>query len=99
MPSLKEQIEELTRLKHRLAVWETLADYLDQNFISKDGRNALKAIRAPGAHSEIVSEEMIESVLQALGEGPIAELNEQVKAIEDGEITIVSGGTRDGKEG
>ncbi len=96
MPSFREQIDELMRLKHRLSVWETIAGYLDENFVSKDGRKAPKAIRSPGAPQEVVPEETIESVLQAIGEGPIAELTEQVNAIENQEV-ILSGGKKNGK--
>lgn len=95
MATLKEQIVELTRLKHRLAVWEMLASYLDENFIPKDGRKAPKSIRVPGTTDQLVPEETIESVLQALGEGPITELAGQIKVIEDQEVTIISPGGTD----
>lgn len=94
MPSLRERIDELTGLKNRLSVWEALTSYLDDNFVSKDGRKAPKAIRSPGAQEEVVPEEMIESVMQAIGEGPITELREQIAVIENSEV-IISGGKKD----
>jgi hypothetical protein len=88
MATLKEQVEEITKLKHRLAVWEAIHYLVDEKFISKDGRKA-SAVRVPNCAVEIVPEEMVESVLQAIGDGPIAELQEQINTIENQEVVVI----------
>lgn len=88
MPTLKQQLEQLTRLKHRLAVWEAIHHLVDEKFISKDGRKA-GAIRVLNCAEEIVPEETVESVLQSIGEGPISELQEQINAIEGQEVVMI----------
>ena len=92
MPTIKAHIEKLTALKHRLAVWESLTQFLDENFISKDGRDAPKALKVTDCLVDTVPEETIESVFQAIGEGPISELSEQIRELESQEVTIISGG-------
>jgi hypothetical protein len=89
MATLKEQLNTLTSLKHRLAVWEALHDHLNENFISKDGQKATKAIRVPDSSVEVVPEETIEDVLQALGDGPISELQRQIAEIENRQVIIL----------
>ena len=89
MATLKEQITLLTSLKHRLAVWEAMHSYLNDNFIGKDGQKATKAIRVPGSSVEVVMEETIEDVLQVLGDGPISELRAQIVEIENQRFVIL----------
>lgn len=89
MPTLKEQMEELTALKHRLAVWETVHEFLEDNFVSKDeGRPAQKAIRAEDCLIEMVPEETIEDVLQTIGDGPITELRARIAEVEGREVVL-----------
>ena len=88
MPTLREQVEELNRKKHLLAVWEAIHSIIDEKFISKDGRKA-GAIKVPNCEIDLVSEETIESVLQTIGDGPIAELQAQIQSIENQQVIIV----------
>lgn len=87
--TLKEQIEKLASLRHRLAVWEALFAHLDENFVGKDGRSAPKAILAPGSTTEKVPEETIEDVIQAIGDGPISELRSQITEIENRQVIVL----------
>lgn len=89
MSTFKEQLEKLTSLKHRLAVWEAIYDQMDSLFIKRDGRTATKAIRVPNCVVETVAEETVEDVLQNIAEGPIAELKEQIKEIEDEPMVVI----------
>lgn len=89
MSTFREQLDKLTSLKHRLAVWEAVYDHLDSTFVKKDGRGASKAIRVPNCIVEVVSEETIEDVLQAIGDGPIAELKEQITEIEEQPVVVL----------
>lgn len=89
MSTLKEQLEELTKLKHRLAVWEAIHYLVDEKFISKDGKRGVSAIRVPNCVVEVVHEEMVESVLQEIGDGPIAELQAQVDSIENQQVVVI----------
>lgn len=83
-------MNELVQLKHRLAVWEAMTTFLDDNFLSKDGRSAPKAIKVPDCLIELVPEDTIESVLLAVGEGPIAEIKALIDKIENQEVIILS---------
>lgn len=89
VPTLKEQLQHLTQLKHKLAVWQAVHSLLDEQFISKDGRKSGKAIRVPDCAVEVVPEETIEDVLQAIGDGPITELQEQIALIENQEVVVL----------
>ena len=89
MAKLRDQLEQLTKLKHRLAVWEAVHEMLDENFTTKDGRKAGKAIRVPNCPVEVVPEETVEDVLQAIGDGPITELRSQIVSIEDQEVVVL----------
>ena len=89
MPTLKEQLDTLTGLKHKLAVWEALYSLIDEQFIAKDGRAAQRAIRVPNCAVELVPEETIEDVLQAIGSGPIGELRKQIDDIENQEVVVL----------
>lgn len=86
--TLKEANDALNRQKHRLTVWEAIADYLDKNFVGKDGRQT-KALRSPGAMPEIVPEEVIEEILSTIGDGPIAQLNNEIMAIENQKVVVI----------
>lgn len=86
MPTFKNQLENLTQLKHKLAVWEAVYSLLDEQFVTKDGRSASRIIKAPDCMVERVSEDTIEDVLQTIGDGPISELKKQIAAIEDQEV-------------
>lgn len=87
MPSLKEQLLELQRLKRRLAIWEAIHFLADEKFVSKDGRK-VSGIRVPGTN-DVIPEDEIEAVLQAIGEGPIAELTAEIQAIEEKEVVVL----------
>jgi hypothetical protein len=89
LSTLKEQVEKLTALKHRLAVWEAAHAHLDEHFVAKDGRTAQKAIRVPNCSVEVVPEETVEDVLQAIGDGPIAELKAQIEEIENQQVVVL----------
>lgn len=90
MPTLKEQLDRLNGSKHRLTVWEAIHNYLDSNFIGKDGRPA-KGLKSPGATPELVPEEAIEEILQWLGNGPIAQLQSEIAAIENQQVVVLDG--------
>lgn len=87
MPSLKEQLAELERLKRRLAIWEAIHKVADDKFVSKDGRK-VSGIKVPGLDG-IIPEDEIEDVLQQIGEGPIAELRAEIDAIEGTEVVVL----------
>ena len=87
MPSLKEQLAELERLKRRLAIWEAIHYLADEKFISKDGRK-VSGIKIPGLDG-VIPESEIEDVLQQIGEGPIAELRAEIDAIENKEVVVL----------
>lgn len=97
MATLRDQLHNLTRLKHRLAVWEALHAYLDENFVAKDGRPAQKSLKVPDCLVDVVSEDEIEDVMKALAEGPVTDLRAEISAIENQEVTILPGGAS-GKE-
>ncbi len=92
MPTLREQLDKITGLKHRLAVWEAISAFLDDNFLSKDGRQAPKGLKVPDCAPEVVPESTVEDVMQAIGKGPIADLQEEIAAIENQEVVIMTGG-------
>ncbi len=87
MPSLKEQMETLEKLKRRLAIWEAIHHLADDKFISKDGRK-VGGIRLPNS-VQVISENEIEDVLQNIAEGPIAEIKAEISAIEETEVVIL----------
>lgn len=86
--TLKEANEALARLKHRLSVWEAVHDWLDKNFIGKDGRQT-KSLRSPGAVPDVVPEETFEEVLQFIGEAQISELMREIAALEGQHVVVV----------
>jgi hypothetical protein len=89
MPTLKEQLAELGNLKDRLSVWKAIHNLMEGRFLSKDGRPAAEAIRVHGTDS-LVPEETVEDVLQAIGDGPIAEIQAQINEIESRDVVIIS---------
>ena len=86
--TFKEQLDEVEKLKQRLAIWEAIHHLVDDKFISKDGRK-VSGIRVPGS-GYLVPEETIEDVLQTIGEGPIAELRNQIEEIENLQVVVLS---------
>lgn len=91
MPTLKDQIEERTKLQHRLAIWEAIHALMSERFLSKDGMPAREGIRVPNCTIELVSEETIEDVLQNIGDGPIADIRSEIDQVEGQEVVILSG--------
>jgi len=89
MPTLKDQLEELTRLKHRLAVWEAIHAVMSERFLSKDGRHAPGGIRVPNCPVELVTEDTVEDVLQNIAEGPISDIQTQIDEIEGQEVVVL----------
>lgn len=92
MPTFKEQQMALVKDQHRLAVWEMLFQYLEDNYISKDGRDVEKGIRVPDCLIELVSEETVEEVLEQLTTGPIETLKKSIEDTENShvELTVVA---------
>lgn len=88
MPTLKDQLEELTKLKHRLAVWEAIHATMGERFLSKDGRPAPEGLRVPNCPIELVSEDTVEDVLQNIAEGPISDIQTQIDHIENREVIV-----------
>lgn len=88
MPTIKDQISDLQRLKRRLAIWEAIHLLVDEKFIRKDGRK-VSGIKVDDS-SDPVPEEEIEDVLQNIGEGPIAELKAQIEEIESQEVVVIT---------
>jgi len=88
MATLKDQLQQLNERRHRLAVWEMVFAYMDETFISRDGRPAEKGIRAVDAMPDKVPEEVIEAILQEIGDGPITTLKGEIEAIENQEIAV-----------
>jgi hypothetical protein len=85
MPTIKEQIKVLTSLQHTLAVWEALAEYLDETFLPQDGKMAPKAIRADGCVVEIVPEDVVDSVFMSIGK-TVEGLKRQIDEAENMEM-------------
>jgi hypothetical protein len=89
MPTLKNQIDEMTRLQHRGAVWEAIHHLMSERFLSKDGRPAPEGIRVPNCAIELVPEEAIEDVLQTIAEGPITDIQAKIDEIESQEVIVL----------
>jgi hypothetical protein len=90
MPTLKEQLDELTGLKHRLAVWEAVHSMLEEQFTARDGRKTdVKAIRVPNCSIPVVPEETVEDVLQAIGDGPIKDLRAVIDEVEGRQVVVL----------
>lgn len=87
--TLKEANDVMNRQKHRLSVWEAIHDWLDKSFIGKDGR-AAKGLRSPGAFPEIVPAEVIEEILGSIGDGPIAQLQNEIATMETQKVVVIT---------
>ena len=87
MATLKEQLEQLQKLKRRLAIWEAIYYLVDDKFISKDGRK-VSGIKIPES-GDLVPEEEIEDVLQNIGEGPITDIKNEITMIETQEVVVL----------
>jgi thioredoxin reductase len=87
VPTLREQLDTLEKLKQRLAVWEAIYFLVDEKFISKDGRKA-SSIKVKGA-DDLVPEEEIEGILQFIGANPIHELRAKIDEIESQQVVIL----------
>ena len=90
MPTLRDHLQQLTSLKHRLAVWEAAFAYLDDTFISKDGREA-KALRVPGCTEELVPESAIEEVLKTITKEYIEVLQREAEKAEKQDLVQKKG--------
>jgi hypothetical protein len=88
MSTLKEQLAKRTYLQHRLAVYEAIYRWLDDNFIPRDGRTPAKALRVTDCLDEIVPEKAIEEVLQWLSSGPIAAFTNELSVLENSSIIV-----------
>lgn len=89
--TLKAANDSLNDRKHRLSVWEAVANWLDTNFVSKDGRTMRsgKGLRSPGATPDIVPEEVIEEILTFIGDGPISQLNTEITMLENQKVVVI----------
>lgn len=85
--TLKQQIEELRKLKRRLTVWEAIHHLVDDKFISKDGRK-VGGIRVPNT-DDLVPEDEIEDVLEYMAEGPIKDIKEKIENLENMTIVVI----------
>ncbi len=94
MPTFKQQLEKLTDLQQRLAIWETLHNFLEENFTARDGTPAKKGIRAPGSHVEKVPESLIEDTLEFIETNHIADIKAEIEKFESNEV-----GTETSQEG
>lgn len=88
MSTFKDRLQELQGLKRRLAVWEAIHYLVEDKFITKDG-GKVSGIKIPDS-GDLVPEEIIEDVLQAIGDGPIAELKTQIEDIELQEVIVIT---------
>ena len=88
MATLKEQIEERTRLQHRLAVWEAIHSLMSEQFLTKDGRSTCTAIQVSDCPVGLVPEDTVEDVLQNIAEGPIAEIRSLLEQLESQEVVV-----------
>lgn len=86
MPTLREQIEELKKLKRKLAIWEAIHHLIDDKFVSKDGRK-VSGIKVPNT-DELIPEEEIEDVLQKIAEEDIKALQDQIAEIENRQVVL-----------
>ncbi len=88
MSTFKDRLQELQGLKRRLAVWEAIHYLVEDKFITKDG-GKVSGIKIPDS-GDLVPEEVIESVLETIGDGPIAELKAQIEEIEEQEVVVIT---------
>ena len=98
MPTFKEQQQALIKHQHLLAIWEYVYEHLDDNYISKDGREVEKGLRAPGCLVDLVPEDVIDEVLMSISAGPIEELKKRVDNIQNQELVIMEKDDTDAQE-
>lgn len=97
MPTFKEQQQKLVDAQHKLAVWEFLFSVLDNDYVSKDGRQVEKAIKVPDCLVDIVSEDTIEEILSEVT-SHIQGYQGLVYKIENAEITVMEPDDDDGRK-
>jgi len=95
LPTLKDQQESLTKAQHHLAVWEVMYHYIDNNYVTKDGRNPDKAIKVPECLKAVVDEDTLEEILASISTGPIKDLKKSIEDIENMEVVILEKGESD----
>lgn len=93
MPTFKDQLGKLTRTKQEVAVWETLLEYLTENFVSRDGTPAKKGILADECIQPKVPEEVIEDIVDEITEKHLNILNSTIHDIETAEVKNAKKGT------
>jgi len=98
LPTFKEQQESLVKSQHTLAVWEFLYAHLDDNYISKDGRNVEKALRVPECLIDIIPEDTIDEILTSISADQISVLRSKIEAIQNQELVILDKEDNDGKK-
>ena len=93
MATLREIQQRLHSLNRRLAVWENIIQYLEQNFLPQDGEAAKLVLRSPACPAEFerVLEEDIEEAIKSIIEGPLSELREEIQQREGREVVFKPG--------
>jgi hypothetical protein len=89
LPTFKEQQQALTEAQHKLAVWETLYKFLDDNFLAHDEANPRKAIAARDCLVEVVGSDSIEDVLDTIAKERISPLKKVIEGILGQEMVIM----------
>lgn len=87
--TFKEQQRALTEAQHRLAVWEALYRFIDENFIPRDGGNPKKAIMAHDCLVPVVPEDILEDVLKDLTQEKIKPIQMTIQKINDQEMVVI----------
>ena len=87
VPTFKEQLDKITGLQHRLAVWGSIYAYIEENFASKDSGKPKMALKAPGCIVDRVPEDVIDEVLQELAEQHIEVIKEEIALVESQEVS------------
>lgn len=88
MPTFKEQQSALVDAQHQLAVWESLYKFIDENFIAHDGGPPKKGIAAHDCLVPVVTEDILEGVLQSVTREKILPLKTAIEAIMAQEVVI-----------
>lgn len=79
--------ETLAGLRDQLAVWEYLHAHIEDVFVSKDNRPPKKSL-CPDDSVRKIKETQFEEVLEAIGTGPVKELQEKIAALEEQAMII-----------
>lgn len=90
MTTFKQQQQRITDLKHELAVWEMLFNHLDSDFTSKDGRGVKHVLVAEGCLETRVPEAVVEHVLRTIHEDKMQTLQQEIDAIENQEMVLLT---------